>query len=345
MILVLLSLAQPMMGQSHQPRTLDWTWENDSFPDLFGGRYTDRHYTQGMAFSFYHYDAQSGGRNDFLCSTMFCKLFPTFGMEIEATRGGIEVGQRIYTPEDIAFGRFGVGRSLDAFRLQADDRPYAGYLYLQPQWERRGLTQSIFSQKKVPTRDRFGVSMGVVGPSSLAEEAQRRWHEIFNGVEPVGWNFQLQDEFTINVQAERTWLLSSNLDFLDTRLDLMPTLGVDLGTVSTRLTVGCEARFGFGNIHEFFLPSLTSGSESRKGAYLFGAAEGWLVGHNIFLDGNVYQTSHSVDKEVFVGEISLGVGLQTDRFDARVSWVRRSIEFESQDVPNSYLSATLSFRF
>ena len=114
--------------------TFDLTWENDSFLDLFGGRYNDRHYTQGLAFSYFHPDAIKA--DDFFLSSEITRLVAELGMNIEATRGGIAFGQQMYTPENIALGRFEIGHSRDDDRLQEDDRPYAGYLYLEPQWGR-----------------------------------------------------------------------------------------------------------------------------------------------------------------------------------------------------------------
>ncbi len=331
LILVLSSTLAP--AGAGERSTFAFTWENDSFLDFFGGRYTDRHYTQGLILSFYHRDAVQGG-DDFFKSAEITRLVPHFGMDIEATRGGIALGQQMYTPEEIEI----------ANRLIQDDRPYAGYLFLQPQWERRGMAPSFWGGRRVPTRDRFSVSLGLVGPSSRAEDIQTKWHELFNGVEPSGWDFQLQDEFTINFHAERTWLFTTRSDTSTFHFDLMPSIGFDLGSVSTRLTTGLEARFGIGHIHEFTTSALESG-ESRYGGYLFGTARGWAVAHNIFLDENVYQASHSVDKEGFVGEVSLGVGFHTNCLDFRAAWVRRSTEFDLQDVPNSYLSATMGFRF
>lgn len=98
----------------------------------------------------------------------------------------------------------------------------------------------------------------------------------------------------------------------------MPTLGFDLRNVSTRLTAGAEARLGVGDIHLFDLPS-SARSGNGFGAYLFASAEGWAVAHNIFLDGNTFADSHSVAKEHWVGEVSLGIGFHTPRLEGKVA--------------------------
>lgn len=342
--LALSSAGLPLVSlPADERRSVEVHWDNDSFLEPFGGKYTDRHYTQGLTFRYWHYDDEDSG--GFLWSSLLMNSLCKLGMNIEATRGGISLGQEIYTPEDIAYGppRFGIGYSWDAFELQTDDRPYAGYLYLEPQWERRGST-SLFGFSSVATRDRMSIALGVVGPASGAEETQRRWHELFNGVEPVGWRHQLNNEFAFTLHGERSWLFSLSSNKSPLSFDLMPTVGCDLGNVSTRLSGGIEARLGLGHIHEFSLPSL--GAESNGfGCYLFASAEGWAVARNIFLDGNTFSDSHSVDKENWVSEVSLGVGLMTPIAEGRLAWVQRSNEFEGQEDANSYLAIEAKILF
>jgi len=329
--------------QAEEKRSLELQWENDSFLDPFTSDFTDRHYTQGLVFRYWNHD-DIGGKG-FLWSASLMNFVWNFGMDIEATRGGLALGQEIYTPENIAFGppSLGVGFSLDAFDLQSDDRPYAGYLYIEPQWERRGRV-AFLGLDSLPARDRFGIALGIVGPSSGAEFAQTRWHEIFNGVEPVGWDNQLDNEFAFTLHAERTWLFQHTLSRSPLSIDFLPTVAFDLGNVSTRFTAGLETRFGFGDIHPFELSSLR-GSESDYGVYFFASAEGWAVARNIFLDGNTFADSHSVRKEHLVGELSLGMGFSTSVLEGRVAWVRRSSEFELQDEANSYLSFSAKILF
>jgi len=261
---------------AEEKRSLEFTWENDSFLSPFGTDFTDRHYTQGFFLEYWNRD--DVGEKGFLGSASFMNSLWSFGMDIEATRGGVAFGQEIYTPEDIAFGPsfFGIGFSLDAFDVQSDDRPYAGYLYVGPQWERRGRV-SLFGRNSVPARD-------------------------------------------------RVWLLQHGFGQSPFSIELMPTLGFDLGNVSTRLTAGVEARLGLGDIHLFTLPS-TARSGNGFGAYFFASAEGWAVAHNIFLDGNTFADSHRVTKEHWVGEVSLGIGFHSPNFEGKVAWVGRSEEF------------------
>src|SRR3546814_13149223 len=73
------------------------------------------------------------------------------------------------------------------------------------------------------------------------------------------------------------------------------------------------------------------GEEGDFGWYVFAGAEGRAVARNIFLDGNTFQDSPSVDKEVLVGDLSAGVVMTFG--DLRLSYVQvlRTKEFEGQD--------------
>ncbi len=345
----LLSLLCFGSAHAEDKRSLRLTWENDTYLNsLFNGRYTDRHYTQGLWFDYMHRDdlANEHSKGGFLYASTIMRSIWNFGMEIERTRGGFSFGQTFSTPENIGDANFysGVGTSFDAHLLQEDDRPYAGYAFLEPKWERRGRS-GLFSLRSVPTKDRFSIALGIVGPSAGAEAVQTKWHDFFeNGLEPVGWRHQLSDEFIFNLHADRTWLFTTDTNTGGPQIDFMPTLGIDLGNLSTRLTARAELRFGIGDIHDFSLPSLES-SDSDYGIFAFASVEGWAVGHNIFLDGNTFSNSHSVSKENWVGEVSLGVGLKLAQLEAQMAWVRRSVEFNLQDVPNSYLSAEVTWKF
>jgi len=66
---------------------------------------------------------------------------------------------------------------------------------------------------------------------------------------------------------------------------------------------------------------------------------------NAFLDGNTFRSSHDVDKEALVGNVSFGVGLVFGRVEVLVSHTFLSREFERQDQEDSYSSATVLFKF
>jgi hypothetical protein len=63
------------------------------------------------------------------------------------------------------------------------------------------------------------------------------------------------------------------------------------------------------------------------------------------LDGNTWQSSQSVDKNLFVGHAAVGVALVLKGVELMVSNRYRTREFHGQNRADSYSSATVSFKF
>jgi hypothetical protein len=64
---------------------------------------------------------------------------------------------------------------------------------------------------------------------------------------------------------------------------------------------------------------------------------------DIFLDGNTFTDSHSVDKKAWVADLAAGVTLSYGNLMLTYSHVTRTREFEGQDDPHNFGSMTLSF--
>ena len=122
----------PLLGTTcalaQEGQVLAFTWENDTFAQIFGP-YTDRHYTQGARLSYLHRDNERAGQtNNLLGSATFLRWLPALGMSVERTKGGVALGQDIYTPECLASG-VGIGYCPVGAIPMNDDRPYAAWLY------------------------------------------------------------------------------------------------------------------------------------------------------------------------------------------------------------------------
>ena len=70
-----------------------------------------------------------------------------------------------------------------------------------------------------------------------------------------------------------------------------------------------------------------------------------MVGRNIFLDGNSFRDSHSVDKELFVSDQRAGLAVRYKGFETVGSVVHRTREFELQEEDENFLSITFQFHF
>jgi hypothetical protein len=315
--------------------------------DLFGGG-SDRHYTHGMRLSvavpapaqldvapetclIFADQARAGGD---ILQNLFGKLFliPDRTRHVEAI-----LGQSMFTPENV--------KRTD---LVAGDRPYAGWLYF-------GLALSTERDRgESRTLDNFELDIGVIGPMSFARDVQNAWHDWIGADHARGWDHQLKNEVGVLALYERKFPFP-RVALGDFEAELMPSAGFALGNVYTYGSAGVTLRFG-GNIPFDYGPprirpglhgsSFTpAGSEGGFGWYLFAGIEGRAVARNIFLDGNTFRNSHSVEKHPFVGDLQVGLVLRFDWGNLAFTNIFRTREFDGQRENDEFGSINLSVRF
>jgi len=85
--------------------------------------------------------------------------------------------------------------------------------------------------------------------------------------------------------------------------------------------------------------------DNKLSWYLFGGIDGRAVARNIFLDGNTFTDSHSVDKEPLVADVNLGFALTYDDYRFAYTTNYRSREFDGQDNTSVFGSVSVSTRF
>lgn len=306
--------------------------------DLFAG--TDRHYTHGTRISWVSDKTNEG--MDWVRDIL--SPFYFWGV-IDRGRVGFALGQNIYTPENI-----------EATTLQTDDRPYAGWLYGE-------ISAYVHSRHKIldhqiDALDSLSLSLGVVGPAAFGGEAQNLVHDIRNIPRANGWDNQLKNEPAINLMVERKWRPNS-WTVGPVEWDFIPHVGASLGNVFTMASGGLTIRLGQALDEDYGPPNIRPSFSGLaaiddKAAcawyrlcswYVFAGAEGRGVLHNIFLDGNTFTDSHSVDKKPFVGNIQLGIAARIGAVRLAYTQVFLSKEFDGQKEHDRYgvLSAAINF--
>lgn len=262
----------------------------------------------------------------------FADVLP-FGADFDPDRTafGVSATQLIFTP-------WHNGRPLPP----PDDHPYAGYLYGSVYFQRAELP-STERPDHLSTFDHLQFDIGMVGPSSLAQESQDEVHRIIGRRLLNGWNHQLKDEPSFNVTFRRKLRLEYALDESTTVLQFIPELGFDVGTVWRQAVVGATVRIGQNLPDDYGAPRLLlSGAAIASPQEGFGwevyfRCEGRAVQHDIFLDGNTWRDSASVDKKLLVGELTAGFALHLgEHIDVGYSQTIQSEQFYGQDGAHSW---------
>ena len=300
--------------------TFSATFEND----VFGGG-TDRYYSNGFLFS---WRSPSAGLPAPLAE-LDRGLDRLFGPG--QVRWGLSFGQNIYTPQDTE-------------RRNPDprDRPYAGYLY--------GAATVAHSTGRAQTLAEL--QLGVVGPAALGEFVQNNYHALINVRPARGWDYQLKDEAAASLLLERRWRLPlGQLGGIET--EAIPVVTGVAGNVAVYAGAGALLRIGTGLDADWgpvrIRPALAgSGSfqpQRAFGWYAFAGLEGRAVARDIFLDGNTFRDSRSVERRPFVFDAQLGAAILWRGARLAYTQVLRTEEFYGQRGRQSFGSLSLSFRF
>lgn len=300
--------------------------------DVLGGG-TDQYYTSGVRLTYFNVNTPVPPVVDEMADAI-----PTFDLN-ETTSTFFTLGQNIYTPEDI-----------DVRANQGDDRPWAAFLY-------GSVGLATLEGNHI---DEIEVTLGVVGPEALGEQSQKFIHKhLTDSPIPKGWSNQLDFEPGVILSAQRRWPRFYRADFDTTlgdyRFQIEPNVNVSVGNIYTY--AGGGLAFSFGPDVEIIQdkpprvrPAMPGSGyfetpEEGWGWLIFAGLDGRAVARDIFLDGNTFKDSYSVDKKHFVADASAGVAFTYDRYRLSYSLNARSKEFDGQDDPSVFGSVNLSTRF
>jgi hypothetical protein len=333
--------------------------------DLFAG--TDQNYTNGVGVTVISEDIAGRPRID--CLPMSVRLHarliqlldPGFWVDTDAAAAvrnvTIKLGQSMYTPADHARAD-----------LIADDRPYAGLLYVGQAWNRRVRTQA--DQEILDTRE---VTLGVIGPWSLAEQSQNLVHDAIGSHRFLGWDHQLRNEPAFRLALDRKVRSYSGAGAIRSGLsaDTIRSLGLRLGNIETSAALGIEGRIGWNLPNDFGSYPIRPGAENRPpssaglrggsrdasaaatrpraGAHLFGIVEAKAVAWDFSLDGNLFRASHSVRRRPWVVQAAFGLsgqGILAGRgYRLAVMHVWRTREFDGQARTQAHGSIAVSVEY
>ncbi|MFP4314469.1 MAG: lipid A deacylase LpxR family protein [Alphaproteobacteria bacterium] len=296
--------------------------------DFLGGG-TDQFYTSGLRLTYFN-----SGTDVPVFMDELADYIPTFDIN-KTTSTFFTIGQNIYTPQDIAIAR-----------NQNDDRPWAGFLY---------GSVGLFTLDDNHV-DELEFTLGMVGPKSLGEQTQKFIHRhVSDSSIPKGWKNQLEFEPGVILSWQRRWPRAYTYDLAGYRFRAEPNIAVSLGNIYTYASTGIMLSLApnkgiLQDTQPRVRPALPGSGyfetpEDNWSWQIFAGADGRALARNIFLDGNTFSDSHSVEKEHFVADLTAGVAFTFDDYRLAYSINHRSDEFKGQGDDSIFGSLTLSTRF
>src|SRR5438105_3314511 len=158
---------------------------------------SDRDYSSGVEFA---YTTAPDETPDILVATArgLSGLFSS-----GEVRASYELGQDIFTPA-----------ATQLANPPLTQRPYAGFLWA-------GVA---ILTKDAQRLNQLEMQVGVIGPASLAANAQIFTHSILGEPKPQGWHYQLRDEPALQFTYERTYKIIPPRSGLGLVFDVEPHL-------------------------------------------------------------------------------------------------------------------------
>lgn len=298
---------------------------------------TDRDYTNGFRGSIVFDDFA----RDRLAAQTFGFLQPgllTFGAPAAPVRQQLEwvFGQSIFTPS-----------RPDSLVRAPGDRPFGGWLY-------SGI--SIAQQTGGVQLDSFEILAGAVGGSaSLAREVQDGFHRLL-GQRPDAPGYDLKNEPGFLVAWDRRWKIGADYGN-GYGIDVIPSVGLTAGNVFTYASAGAMVRIGRSLQTSWGPTRVRPGASGASfigqdsaapfwGFDVFGGVEARGVARNVFLDGNTFENSISVQRKSFVYDLIAGAEIFTQSgFRLAGSVTQRSREYVTQPKAAIFGSIEASFRY
>lgn len=257
----------------------------------------------------------------------------------------IFLAQSIYTPDNIKNDYYVEG-----------SHPYGGFL---------GIGGSLY--KRTPLADKnklwtnyLEIMLGVVGPSSHAEEVQSTIHKIIGAHQPNGWDNQLHDEFEIQASywtgSEKTILTKCNGAL---NIALIDEIGGMFGTmydcvgINSGIRISYGTRYDYSRIGQLEIRSATITTNDKKltkfkddfyGHIFLGNETRWWL-WNVFLDGNRDGDSYSVEKESFTTALKFGTGIGYKKIFFSTIVLFCTKEYSTQTETPNYINFQLTYTF
>ena len=244
---------------SAQSHAHEFGFQSDN--DSFLAQGSDRYYTNGL-FIFYR-QAISTSNSPKLANKVF----------------GVEVGQKMFNP-------------ISGYVPNASfvDRPFAAYLYA-------GASLNLLYKNE--SNIKLSAQTGMIGPAALGRQVQNIIHDTFGFYNLNGWQYQIRNNFQLNLSAEYNRLLARA-----SWIDISATAYGNLGTGFNGAGVGPLVRIG--DFNQLFNSVSTQSVSTRNSTtplhqrelFIYYKPQFNYVAYDATVEGGLFQNSQPGGLEI-----------------------------------------------
>lgn len=280
--------------------------------DLYTSTYRDRYYSNGL---FVRYQFLGTSANE----------------KLEKKIYSVELGHLMYTP----FKSTIISPSLH-------DRPFAGVLFTQIGIHRFYKNENVFSTQ---------IQLGVIGPSSKAEELQNFIHSIYRFPEAVGWKYQIKEALVLNLNINYLHFLSRSSS---ANFDISALSSLRLGTLFTDISAGIYLRYGFKSLQKnyesiAFQSSISRSKLMSKESFVFIKPMIGYYAYDATVQGSFLNSSSPIVFDTSPLQFSLDIGYKyaAKRFNYGYTfhWYTKKVENDKIAPTNNYGSISIGYNF
>jgi lipid A 3-O-deacylase len=313
--LICLFSTTSIFAQSHR-NEIGVETDNDSY--LLQG--SDRYYTDGIFLYFRH----------------ALKVKASDSARLRNKVLGFEMGQKIFNPQSGSIYYNGA----DQPRLI--DRPFAAYLYI-------GSTLNFLYKNE--SNLKIGAQIGVIGPDAFGRQIQNYVHDNFGFYHPSGWQYQINNEFELNLSAEYNRLIARG-----SWIDISLASYVNLGNGFTGAGAGPLVRLG--SFNQLF------NSVSTQSTAIANNVTNPLHKHELFfyykplfnyvaydatIQGGLFDNHSGLEitrnKEPFIFSQQVGVAFSVNRFVFDIAAIFHTLDDKQMVQTHQWGTVTGLYRF
>lgn len=323
-ITLLMVLLVPFSYATNDLDHLNFTFENDAFLR------DDGLYSNGLLVSWGYNDVRSLDKQT-LPAWLACLVQATYLSSLADKHYALSysVGQLLQTAID-----------LSQEELVAEDAPYVGLLAWKAQLSAYDHLQN----------DQLSLILGLVGPASGAEFVQNLVHQVIGSTTPQGWGNQIANEFVLRLQGQRLWRIYDK-QLGTTEFDAIGGIHGGVGNYRSDIAAGVGVRWGrnlaksFLSASAFPVQKFNHSQNSPHGWYLFANVSAFYVANDIFINGNTFQDSHSVDLIHQQFSISAGVMLNIHSWNIFYTLLHSTDQYHGQNERSRFGSVSVTYNF